>query len=39
MTMLSRDPATEKVWAESAELDEPALEEKLDRAIAAFAGC
>jgi succinate-semialdehyde dehydrogenase/glutarate-semialdehyde dehydrogenase len=38
MTMKSRNPATEKVWAESAELDERALDEKLDRAIAAFAG-
>jgi len=38
MTMKSRDPATETVWAESAELDERALAEKLDRAVAAFAG-
>ena len=29
MTMKSRNPATEKVWAESAELDEKAIDERL----------
>jgi hypothetical protein len=39
MSLNRRNPATEKVWAESAELDEPALDEKLERAITAFASC